>query len=78
VAIDARPDGHQRVPTAGQPAEGERRRLGPARRAQSRLQAGQPAADLVLGDVELGSDLGVRPALREELEQAALDVVQAR
>ena len=55
----------------------------PARspRRGSTCRAGRAAAsgagDLVLGEVELGSDLGVRPALGQELQQPALGIVQA-
>ena len=67
-----------RDPTAASPRKASdvaSARLEVPSRANSRVEAPR---HLVLGAVELGGDLGVRPALGQELQQAALGLVEAR
>ena len=61
-----------------EPAERERCRLGAARSPELGEQVREAADHVVLGEAELGGDLGVRPTLGQELEQVAFRVVEAR
>ena len=64
-------------PHGRETAERQGRRLGTARNTQLRLEARQPLRHIGLAELELGSDLGIGPALGQELEDTAIDLLDA-
>ena len=77
VAVDARPDRHQPDPTAASPRKASEVASARVDVAESCEQPGQARGHLFLGAVDLGRDLGIRPALGQQLQQPALDLVDA-
>ena len=69
VAVDPAPGRPSARADRGESAERERRRLCPARRAEPRQQPGEALRDVLLAELELGRDLGVRPALGQQPKQ---------